>query len=327
MMRWIGAFLGVLAAVASAPGGELSDSAAAPPLVMCFGGDVLLGGYYETAMVNDVTGAFRGLDLLRNADIAMVNLENPITQRGKRVEKPYNFRMKKRFVAALKEGGIDLVNIANNHIYDFGAEGLYDTIAELDSAGILHVGAGKTRAAAHEPVILRRKGRSIGFLAYYGGGEAPAAGLRSPGVARRVLRDVLADIRDLRLKGKVDYIVINLHWGTEKSRFPDEGQKAFARALIDGGADAVVGHHPHVLQGIESYHNGIIAYSLGNFIFGGNGRSTYDTGLLRITVSPGEASWEFLPVRVDNWCAAPLHGDDSSRVAGNMVMLSRYLMP
>jgi hypothetical protein len=317
--------LGVLAVQAHSS--VLPDSAGSGPVVLCFGGDVLLGGHYEAGMASNVTGAFRNLQLLRDADIAMVNLENPITAHAKKVPKPFNFRMQHRFITALQTGGIDIVNIANNHIFDYGADGLFDTINDLDSAGIRHVGAGRNRAEAHEPVVMRKNGRSIGFLSYYGGGEAPAAGARTPGVARRVLADVLEDIRLLRLKRKVDYIVVNLHWGTEKSRFPDRGQISFAHALIDGGANAVIGHHPHVLQGIEEYHSGIIAYSLGNLIFGGNGVSSYDTGLLRLVLSSAGTAWDFVPVRVDDWCAAPLHGPDSARVAGNMTMLSLYLTP
>jgi len=130
-------------------------------------------------------------------------------------------------------------------------------------------------------VIVTIRGKKIGILAYYGGGEAPGAGMASPGVARRDLGQVTADIL------KLHYTTGRLHrrqspLGTENARTPDESQRTFAHALIDAGADAVIGHHPHVLQGIERYGNGVIVYSLGNFVFGGNSRSSYDTGLFQI---------------------------------------------
>ena len=111
-------------------------------IVLRFGGDVLLGGAYQDAAGDSVSLAFRGFDGLSIADVAMVNLENPVTTRGTRVPKPFNFRMHPRFVRALTEAGIDIVTLANNHVFDYGNEGLFDTISYLDSAGVKHVGAG-----------------------------------------------------------------------------------------------------------------------------------------------------------------------------------------
>jgi hypothetical protein len=300
---------------------SLADSASAP-VVMRFGGDVLLGGYYETAVGESVSVAFSGFSLMSDADIAMVNLENPVTARGKKVPKPYNFRMHPRFLRAISDAGIDLVTIANNHIFDYGREGFFDTISYLDSAGIRHVGAGVNRDEAHRPVLIEVRGRRIGFLGYYGGGEAPGAGKSSPGVARRELDLVTADILNLRNILQADYVVVNLHWGTEKADTPDPSQQAFARSLIDAGANAVIGHHPHVLQGIESYHSGVIVYSLGNFVFGGNSRDTYNTGVFEICLTPGGPSYRFIPVGVREWRAKILAGADSAHVADTVHRLS-----
>ncbi len=292
------------------------------PVVMRFGGDVLLGGYYESAVGENVSTAFSGFSLMSDADIAMVNLENPVTTRGKKVPKPYNFRMHPRFLRAISDGGIDLVTIANNHVFDYGREGFFDTISYLDSAGIRHVGAGVNREEAHRPVVMEIRGKRIGFLAYYGGGEAPGAGKSSPGVARREPGLVKADILNLKSVLKADYIVVNLHWGTEKADTPDLSQQTFARTVIDAGANAVIGHHPHVLQGIETYHSGVIVYSLGNFVFGGNSRDTYNTGVFEISLTADEPRYRFIPVGVREWRAETLSGADSARVADTIRRLS-----
>jgi poly-gamma-glutamate synthesis protein (capsule biosynthesis protein) len=239
-----------------------------------------------------------------------------------RFPKPYNFRMHPRFLPTLTGGGIDIVSIANNHIYDYGPRGLLDTISYLDSVGVRHVGAGRNSMEAHRPVIDTLRGREVAFLAYYGGGEAPGAGRSSPGVARRDLAEVCRDIRSLRDGASSRYIVVILHWGTERATSPDRSQVAFAHALIDAGADAVVGHHPHVLQGIERYGRGVIAYSLGNFLFGGNDRDTYNTGIFEIRLGDGGAGYAFIPVRIERWRASILLGADSLRMIGSMRKLS-----
>jgi poly-gamma-glutamate synthesis protein (capsule biosynthesis protein) len=287
-----------------------------------FAGDVLLASHYEMQMWDSSGATFRSLYRLGGADATVVNLESPVTTRGERVTKPFNFRMHPRFLSALTGGGIDIVSIANNHIYDYGPRGLLDTISYLDSVGVRHVGAGRNSLEAYRPVIDTIRGRKVAFLAYYGGGEAPGAGKSSPGVARRDLELVCRDIRRLRDEGSSCYIVVILHWGTERATAPDGAQVAFAHALIDAGADAIVGHHPHVLQGIERYGRGVIAYSLGNFVFGGNNRETYTTGMFEIRLGAGGVTYAFIPVKIDRWRASKLAGSDSLRLIGSMRKLS-----
>ena len=292
------------------------------PVTLRFTGDLLLASHYESDMWDSSQATFRALYRLGGADVTVVNLESPVTTRGARIPKPYNFRMHPRFLPALTGGGIDIVSLANNHIYDYGPRGLLDTISYLDSVGVRHVGAGRNSLEAHRAVIDTIRGRDVAFLAYYGGGEAPGAGKSSPGVARRDLPQVCSDIRNLRNEARSRYIVVILHWGTERATFPDRPQVAFAHALIDAGADAVVGHHPHVLQGIERYGGGVIVYSLGNFVFGGNDRDTYNTGMFEIRLGAGGTGYSFIPVRIDRWRASLLSGADSLRLIGSMRKLS-----
>jgi len=292
------------------------------PVLIRFGGDCLLTNYYEEAVGDDIHRAFRELDLFRTADISMVNLECPITTRGRRVHKPFNFRMHPQYIDVIKSAGITIVNVANNHIFDYGSIGLFDTISYLDSAGIFHVGAGRNRAEARRPAVVAVRGKRIGFLGYYGGGEAPLATEHLPGVADRNIAVISADIRSLRDRDSVDYLVVNLHWGTEKAPIPDRGQITFARSVIDSGADAVIGHHPHVLQGIEKYKNGIIVYSLGNLMFGGNSRSSYDTGIFEIRLSAEGPEFQFIPIRVSEWKASSLDGPEAAHMIAHVKKLS-----
>jgi poly-gamma-glutamate capsule biosynthesis protein CapA/YwtB (metallophosphatase superfamily) len=301
---------------------EGGQANADPPVVLRFGGDLLLADHYEDAVGDNGDSAFVGFDLLSSADLACVNLECPVTTRGQKIQKPYNFRMNPAFLGAIERAGIDLVNIANNHIFDYGRQGLFDTISYLDSTGLWHVGAGRTGQEARTCAIVQAGKWRIGFQGYYGGGEAPAASGPNPGVAQRSLPVILADIDSLRKRDSVDYVVVILHWGTEKATEPDNGQIQFARALIDGGADAVIGHHPHVLQGIEQYKTGVIVYSLGNLVFGGNSRDTYDTGLFEISLGEQAVQYRFIPVRLQGWKLQTLSGRDADSVTSRVSKLS-----
>lgn len=305
---------------AGTAGQHLSADSAA--IIMRFAGDCLLGAHYESAAGETPGIAFDGFDLFRSADIAVVNLENPVTTRGTRVPKPFNFRMHPRFLPPLRAAGVTVVSIANNHVFDYGREGLFDTFSYLEETGIAYVGAGRDAAHARRPYLFRKHGRSVGILAYYGGGEAPAATRRRPGVARRDRAVITEDVRALRKADSSAYVVVILHWGVEKASAPEPEQRRFAHALIDAGVDAVIGHHPHVLQGIERYKHGVIAYSLGNLLFGGNSRHTYDTGLFEIMLDHRGPSYRFIPVGVRQWRLVHLTGAAAEPVERRIRSLS-----
>ncbi len=291
-------------------------------IVLRFGGDVLLGGHYERAASTDVGLAFHGFSLFRNSDVSIVNLENPVTTSGAKTPKTFNFRMDPRFLQSLKAAGISTVSLANNHVFDYGSEGLEDTFCWLDSAGIRYIGAGRNSAEAHTPFTFSKGNQKVAVFGYYGGREAPAAGRTNGGVAVRDLRLIIRDIKLAREAGAT-YIVVILHWGTEKAEMPDASQRWFAHSLIDAGGDAVIGHHPHVLQGVERYRSGVIVYSLGNLVFGGNNRSTYDTGVFEIALCDRDTTYRFVPVGVRNWHLVELTAGDSLRVWEKVQQLSK----
>ncbi len=295
------------------------------PVLMRFGGDCLLAGFYEEAAADSPDIAFAGFDLFRTDDFSLVNLESCVTLRGTATEKPYTFRTRPEFLAALRRAGVDLVSIANNHVYDYGDTGLYDTMAALEALGLPAIGAGRTETEAHAPHLVTLRGRTFAFLAYYRGTESPPARGNRPGVAERYLRLIARDIRTARRTLRADHVIVSLHWGKEKAEQPEPWQRRFARAVIDAGADAVIGHHPHVLQGIEQYRGKPIAYSLGNLIFGGNSRQDYDTAVLELAWDSRGVSTRILPVRVRGYRAVPLSGEDGERIIEHVQSLSRIL--
>lgn len=276
---------------------------------------------------------------LRAADIVLANLEGPFTARGRRLPKRFNFRASPRMVEVLGRAGITVVTLANNHTMDFGPAGLRDTLAALEGAGIASVGAGMDARAARAGTVLERNGIRVGILGYVhlGAGSAEPgvmiATARRPGVAGDLHRlgRVLAmlDENVPRLRTQSDVVVVTFHWGVEGSHYPDEAQQALGRRAIERGAHLVVGHHPHVLQGIEVYRRGLIAYSLGNFVFGGNWNPRdKDSIILRVRLGrEGVRDAQAIPVGIGTREAPfqpfELEGTEGARVLDRLRIYSR----
>lgn len=258
------------------------------PVTLLFAGDVLLSDHVLNAY--DKAGGIQGVldegirKQIRGADIFMVNQEFPFSSRGAAVaDKQYTFRLPPSRVNLLKEMGIDVVTLANNHILDFGTDPLIDSGTTLDVAGIDYVGAGENLERAKKLLLRRVNGTTIGYLGasrvYMDASWAATAG--RPGVFSTYdPRDLVAEIEAAR--EVCDYLVVYVHWGIERDTKPQEYQRTLAMNYIDAGADLVVGSHPHVLQGVEYYNGKPILYSLGNFVFGS---SIPSTALLKVELS------------------------------------------
>ena len=211
---------------------------------------------------------------LVDGDIGLANLEGPFTDRGDPWPKGYNFRTPARFAAGLRSGRFGVVTLANNHTLDFGAIGLTDTIAALDAAGIGHAGAGRDDIAAWNPVIIDVRGLRTAFIGCAltpdeGGGfsiRAWAAGSGdAPGIAvceAGRLRDAVA-----RARTAADFVIVAVHAGDEYNTAPNATQRELATAALEGGADAYIGAHAHVVQPIERHGQQLVVWGLGNFIF------------------------------------------------------------
>ncbi|MGB3401409.1 MAG: CapA family protein [Microcoleaceae cyanobacterium] len=296
-----------------------------PTVTLMFGGDVTLSDHFETVVGDDYEWAFEKLNEYREADIAMVNLENPLTRATlSRPNKQFNFKAAPEAVQVLTHGGVDIVNLANNHTMDYEEPGLVETLETLEQAGIHAVGAGRNLTEARRPEIIEVKGQRIAYLGYYDA-NFHAAGEDIAGTnplqhehQQRVAEDIQA-IRD-----QVDWVIVNYHWGIELSEYPADWQMELAHATIDQGADLVVGHHPHVLQGAEIYKGKPIIYSLGNFIFGGNSRTDYETAVLKVALKASrQMRVEFLPVEVRQYQPRVVRGRQGDYILSNIKRLSR----
>ncbi len=261
----------------STAGTAVEKSGKREEVVVAAIGDIVLGWHLDNIYLK-LAGAgkdpfdfpFSGVsDVLEKADIAVGNLEAPFTKRGEKMEKKFNFRVDPEYVKCLKRGGVDVVNLANNHIMDYGGIGLMDTMETLGNAGIRYFGAGENLYEAREPVIIEANGLKVAFIGFSNTFPMEMnATKRKPGVVFGYPGYIKYDVK--KAKENADFVVVSFHWGSEKSHRIKSYQKEYARLAVDSGADVVLGHHPHVLQGVETYRGKVIAYSLGNFVFGAN---------------------------------------------------------
>lgn len=236
---------------------------------MLFVGDIMLSRSVGALMQkkNDYDFPFEKVaNILKQADLAIVNLENPVSTRGIKVGSIYSFRADPKVMQGLQYAGIDIVNIANNHIWDYGRDAFVDTLGYIKTAGINYIGGGNNFSDAHDAVIKDVRGTKIAFLGYTDLISAKVAATNtSAGVAYLDENLMIADIE--KAVSLSDMVVVSFHWGEEYETIHNLKQETIAKKAIDAGASLVVGHHPHVRQDIQRYKDAWIAYSLGNFIF------------------------------------------------------------
>ena len=229
-------------------------------VLISFAGDCTIGTDESFSYVNsfpyrfekvggDYSYFFKGVrSVFQNDDLTLVNLETTLTTAKKKAKKTFRFKGEPSYVNILTEGGVEMVNISNNHIYDYLEQGFQETLEVLSRADVDYSGEGQ--------------------IAYY---EAKGITIASIGYSwwSTGIKDGLAeDIETAR--SKADIVIVSFHWGKERSYYPNSTQITLGRYAVDRGADIVVGHHPHVIQGIDYYKGKYIVYSLGNFCFGGN---------------------------------------------------------
>lgn len=224
-------------------------------------------------MKNDPGYFFQNVkDIFTADDLTVANMEGTLTTSNDRQQKTFAFKGDPSYTEILTRGGVEATNLANNHSHDYGDQSYEDTIQYLEAAGITTFGYDRT-------AVMDVKGIKVGLIGIYE---------LKDGLGRQ--QQVIDTIQEVKDQG-AQVIIVSFHWGTEKSNIPDDIQKTLAHLAIDQGADLVVGHHPHVLQGIEKYQGKNIVYSLGNFCFGGNKNpSDKDTMIFQqtFTVENGE---------------------------------------
>lgn len=306
-----------------------------------FVGDLFLGGElipYVDKHRFDLLSPFQFIsNYLSEADILFVNFEGPICSGlNKREDVTAIISNHPSIIEFLKKFKICVLNLANNHIMDYGYEGLSNTLKLLDENKINYIGAGSNDIEANKELIIECKGRKVAFIAY----TTDELHVRSviarndkPGCAAYLdLDKVVRKIQDL--KNKADVICVSLHWGHEYYQYPSHSQVTIAHALVDAGADYVIGHHPHVIQGIENYNNSLIMYSLGNFFFSPfkstRGRLQYQRPLTKDFMIVRSDFSESATIAYDllggvvnkDYCLVPFVGDDRKQFIQKVSSLS-----
>ena len=268
-------------------------------------------------------------DIFQTATILMGNQEVPYSNRGSiYIKKKWTLRSNPKTADALSAAGFKVVTLANNHIMDFGPIAMQDTLNTLDSLNIAHTGAGMNLDEARRAVIITTAdGFKIAFLAYslvYP--EQFWAGPSRPGTPYGDPSYFVPDIK--KAKTMADMVVVSFHWSDEMHFYPSDYQIVDGHKCIDAGASIVIGHHPHVLQGVEVYKNGLIAYSLGNFLFGTRSSKVKDSAILAIDYDrTGLIRAKIYPVNINNYevnfQTKLRHGADAERVLQDLRTYSK----
>jgi Bacterial capsule synthesis protein PGA_cap len=260
----------------------------ARPVLLAAVGDVNLGdGPGELIAACGPRYPWTGTaNVLRSADLAFGNLECAVSTRGAPVPKQFNFRGNPAALGAMAGfAGFDVLNLANNHTGDYGTQALLDTVSNVRRFGMKAVGAGGSLASAAEPRVIERLGLRIAFVGF--SNILPAefyAGPNKAGTQPATPELIAGGVG--RARRRADIVVATFHWGVERSTVEDLRQVAFAQTALAAGAHAVIGAHPHVLQPIRRVGpRRLVAYSLGNFVFGATSPGTTRTGILRVKLS------------------------------------------
>ncbi|MCL2707794.1 MAG: CapA family protein [Defluviitaleaceae bacterium] len=277
----------------------------------CTLGRDLRGGYSNSIAYyfdnNEPDYFFRNVaGIFAKDDLTIVNLEGPLTDAEEAPDKQFIFKGPPEYIEILNHSNVNAVNLANNHSRDYGERGYNDTVELLKANAIGHFGIGT-------PCLMEVKGVLVGMLGYSGFGTHP-------------LNVLGRDIDILREQGAA-LVIVSFHWGIEREYYPSDTQERLGRGAIDRGADLVIGHHPHVLQGIEKYKGKYIVYSLGNFCYGGNRNpDDKDTMIFRqaftfVGGKLGKSPYiDIIPARIssaqdrNNFQPTPLYGLEGKRV-------------
>lgn len=315
------------------PASAASTSAESTDLIISAVGDIMLDGTARPTMVEQGYDYpfVKMLPYFTGAQIIFGNVEGPLTDRGTpEQDKTFVFRSPPAKVsAALKAAGFNVVSLANNHTLDYGAEGLSQTIETLDQAGIQHAGAGADLMAARQPALLQINGLKVAVLAYSMTlPENFFAEKNKPGTAFGHEAQVSADV--MAAREQADIVLVSFHWGQEGKTALRDYQTRLGHLAIDSGASAVIGHHPHILQGIEQYKDGIILYSLGNFTFGSYSMKSARSAVAQLRFRKARLqSVRLFPINVNNFEVQfqpqPLTGTAADAVIDELRLLSAAL--
>ena len=281
--------------------------------------DTSLNAYYENYGADYFLQNVK--DIFSTDDLTIANFEGTLTDSDEREDKTFAFKAPASYASILTGGSVEAVNTANNHSHDYGDQSFKDTLAALDDAGIVHFGYDET-------AVMDVKGIKVGLVGIYE--------LYDHLEREQQLKDNIAKVK----ADGAQLIVVIFHWGNETETVPDSNQTTLGRIAIDEGADLVCGHHPHVLQGIETYKGRNIVYSLGNFCFGGNSSpSDMDTMIYQQTFTidadgvKKDNVTNIIPCSIssaaydgyNNYQPTPAEGDEATRILGKINERSSWI--
>ena len=284
-----------------------------------FNYDTSLNAYYENYGADYFLQNVK--DIFSTDDLTIANFEGTLTDSDEREDKTFAFKAPASYASILTGGSVEAVNTANNHSHDYGDQSFDDTLAALDDAGIVHFGYDET-------AVMDVKGIKVGLVGIYE--------LYDHLEREQQLKDNIAKVK----ADGAQLIVVIFHWGNETETVPDSNQTTLGRIAIDEGADLVCGHHPHVLQGIETYKGRNIVYSLGNFCFGGNSSpSDMDTMIYQQTFTidadgvKKDNVTNIIPCSIssaaydgyNNYQPTPAEGDETTRILGKINERSSWI--
>jgi poly-gamma-glutamate synthesis protein (capsule biosynthesis protein) len=281
-----------------------------PQITVAFAGDIHGERHIATAVNSGNSPLQYVAPRLAAADLAIVNLETPLSVRGSPANKRYVFRGPPAMAGTLVDAGVDIATLANNHALDYGVTALADTLQHAADVGLQTVGAGLDAASAYAPVVHDTPAGTvavIGLTRVLHTRTWEARGDR-PGLASAY--DEPAAVAAVQAaRASADHVVVAIHWGTERADCPDASQRHLARLLSQAGADLIVGHHPHVLQGVQDLGGALVAYSMGNFVWYHNSAPSRFTGILEVKLPLlDDPSWTFVPAEIGS--------DGAPRLAG-----------
>ena len=308
----------------SAP--NIASQPGPPTITLDFAGDVHFTERTLKLLDNPTTAFGPVATILKQADVAMVNLETSVTNRGTAEPKEFHFRAPASAYGAVAAAGVDLVTIANNHAMDYGRVGLDDTMNSAKAANMPFVGAGQNATEAYAPWITTVKGVKIAFIGLSQVSELAstwsATDSRS-GIAMAF--DVNRSVAAVKAaRSQADFVVVYLHWGQEYNNCPTAQQKSIASALSAAGANLLVGTHAHVLLGDGWMGKTFVSYGLSNFVWWYNDAASNDTGVLRVTLTGSTITkTEFLPAYIDRVTGQPVPstGSEASRISAEQAAL------
>jgi poly-gamma-glutamate synthesis protein (capsule biosynthesis protein) len=305
------------------PGSSVVNAEPKDNVSVAVTGDVMFARKMPNVLSMDAS-PFEGVsDVTSKVDLLLINFENAATTSGDALKGDVPLKCDPSYVPLAKANNLTVAALANNHAYDYGEQGMKDTLQSLKDADITPMGAGNTEDEAHQCVVKEVNGRKITILNYmdsenfaeYSQDVMPYANGSNPGYSAYDSQDAQKQIAE---NNDSDLIIAYMHFGNEYSNSPNENQEKIAHELIDYGADVVLGAHPHVTQGIEMYNGKPIFYSLGNFIFDQSNEATHTAYFVEIDLVNDTGICTVYPIYISNYLPQYMSSEDGTSLLSNL---------